>query len=77
EDSGPGFNGDADRIWDRFYRSDKARSRDEGGSGLGLAIVKALVEAQGGAVFARSGERLGGACVGFELPGETALAATP
>ncbi len=41
-------------VFDRFYRSDRARARDSGGAGLGLAIVRALVEAHGGHVDAFS-----------------------
>ncbi len=50
-DTGPGIAQEhLGRIWDRFYRVDKARSRSFGDSGLGLAIVKYIAEAHGGEV---------------------------
>ncbi len=55
EDKGPGIPTPAlNRIFERFYRVDPARSREEGGTGLGLAIVRHLVNAMGGHVWAES-----------------------
>ena len=47
---------DLERIFERFYRVDRARSRDTGGSGLGLAIVRHVAQAHGGDVVVESRE---------------------
>jgi two-component system phosphate regulon sensor histidine kinase PhoR len=54
------------RIFERFYRTDSARSRDKGGTGLGLAICKHIIEAHGQAIHVRSTPDVG-TSIGFTL----------
>jgi histidine kinase len=56
------------RIFDRFYRVDKSRSRARGGSGVGLTIAKHLVESQGGKIWAESAGKNKGSEFIFTLP---------
>ena len=54
-DDGPGIPVESrDRVFERFYRVDRARSRETGGTGLGLSIVKHIVQAHGGEVWLKS-----------------------
>lgn len=68
QDSGEGIPAQhLERLFERFYRADRARSRELGGTGLGLAIVKHLARAHGGEVTVTS--ELGkGSTFTIELP---------
>jgi two-component system phosphate regulon sensor histidine kinase PhoR len=68
QDDGPGIPPESlDRVFERFYRVDKARSREQGGTGLGLSIVKHIVQSHGGKVWVKS-EPGKGATFCFTLP---------
>ena len=67
-DYGPGLpEADLGRVFERFYRVDKSRTRDPGGTGLGLSIVRHLVELHGGKVSATNRSE-GGAVFTISLP---------
>ncbi len=67
-DTGDGLPADeATRVFERFYRADRSRSRDSGGAGLGLTIAKGLVEAHGGRIWVQNNADRG-ATFSFTLP---------
>jgi len=67
-DTGPGIAPEhLPRVFERFYRVDTARSREDGGTGIGLAIARSVVEAHGGRIRAES-EVGKGSVFTFELP---------
>jgi two-component system phosphate regulon sensor histidine kinase PhoR len=67
-DTGDGIPAEhVERIFERFYRVDRARSRDLGGTGLGLAIVKHLARAHGGEILVQSTPGAGSTFI-IELP---------
>ena len=74
-DRGPGIpDADLVRVFERFYRVDRSRTRDPGGTGLGLSIVRHLVELHGGTVTAANREG-GGAIFMVSLPIDSGLRA--
>ncbi|MFO1475404.1 MAG: ATP-binding protein [Verrucomicrobiota bacterium] len=76
-DDGPGIPAASlERVFERFYRVDKARSREQGGTGLGLSIVKHLVQNHGGRVWAKS-EPGQGAAFYLSLPAAKAAPDSP
>ena len=68
-DTGQGIAAeDLPRVFERFYRVDKSRSRALGGSGIGLTISRALVESMGGRIWAESAGPGRGSTFTFTLP---------
>jgi two-component system, OmpR family, phosphate regulon sensor histidine kinase PhoR len=74
-DEGPGIpRADLDRIFERFYKVDRARARGVGGTGLGLSIARHIAEGHGGRIWAESADGRG-STFRFSIPvGDTAMA---
>jgi signal transduction histidine kinase len=69
QDTGIGLApGDLTKVFQRFYRVDKSRSRASGGSGIGLTIAQHIVEAHGGKIWAESPGLNQGSIFFFTLP---------
>jgi two-component system phosphate regulon sensor histidine kinase PhoR len=69
-DDGPGIPAESrERVFERFYRVDRARARESGGTGLGLSIVKHIIQAHGGEVWLKS-DLGSGTTFHFTLPRE-------
>jgi signal transduction histidine kinase len=76
EDTGPGIPAEhLPLVFERFYRVDPSRSRDDGGTGIGLAIARSIIEAHGGKIWAESADGKG-STFRFVLP-VTGRPATP
>jgi signal transduction histidine kinase len=77
EDDGPGIpQSELELVFERFYRVDPSRSRDDGGTGIGLAIARSIVEAHGGRIWAEN--RPGrGARFTFSLPARSSVPPPP
>lgn len=68
EDTGIGIpKEDLGRVFERFYRTDKSRTRKTGGAGIGLSISKAIVKAHGGVIYCESEPGIGSRFI-VELP---------
>jgi len=69
EDDGPGIAiEDRERIFERYFRTDKSRNRNSGGVGLGLSICREITKLHGGSIRAGSSQTLGGARISLNLP---------
>ena len=67
-DTGPGIpEADLVNVFERFYRVDRSRSRDDGGTGIGLAVARSIVEAHHGSIWAEN-DPDGGAIFRIRLP---------